>query len=491
MASALALLVGLLPSAPAASPVAAAVLPAGVTPLPASVTFHGRGYGHGVGMSQYGARGRALAGETAASILAHYYRGTTLSTINPATPVRVALLSGWTATKTVPLTIHGRDGAWSVDGVPGMLPADARLTYTPSVATTASGTKVAWRLKIVSATGVVLYDAARSSSFRIRAATASTMLQLAPKPASRNRYRIVLRVVPKTTAPTVSVANELPLDVYLRGVVPAEMPSSWPTEALRAQAIVARSYAARALRPTVSWFDVYDDTRSQVYHGRTGERSTTNAAIAATSGQILRSGSAIANTVFHSTAGAHTEHNENVFVSSTGTKVAGPVGYLRGVPDVAPDGTAYDKAAPYATWKSATWTAAQLSAFLAADPRTNVGTVLGLDLRSKGPSGRLLSVTIYGTAGTKKVSADIFRAVINKGKLVSAAPIRSNLFGLTPPPMPAPPPAPTPTPAPTPAPTPSPSEIPSPAPSAPPSESPIPSSAPSSAPSATPSGPLP
>ena len=62
-----------------------------------------------------------------------------------------------------------------------------------------------------------------------------------------------------------------PLDTYLRGVVPAEMPSSWPVEALKAQAIAARSYALSHVHPTTGTFDVYDDTRSQVYRGQQGE----------------------------------------------------------------------------------------------------------------------------------------------------------------------------------------------------------------------------
>jgi stage II sporulation protein D len=411
------------------------VLPDGVTPLPASVTFTGRGYGHGVGMSQYGARGRALAGQDAATVLAHYYPGTTMATVPVSTPVRVLLLNRWTASRTVPLVIYGRGGTWTIDGISAVFPADGRLTLTPSI----GATSTAWRLKVFAPDGALLYDAARSASFRVRPAEAATNLQLAPKPSTRNRYRGVLRVHQRSDGPTVSVVNEIKLDLYLRGVVPVEMPSTWPVEALRAQAIVARSYARRALRPGVSYFDVYDDTRSQAYHGLSGERAATNLAIRDTAGQVLKYGTSYANTVFHSTAGGHTEHNENVFVSSSGAKVAGAVPYLRGVPDLAPDGTSYDAAAPYANWTSTTWTSAQLSAWLAADSRTDVGTVLGLDLRNRGVSGRLISVTVYGTTGTKRVSGDVFRSVVNARKPGADKPIRSNLFELV---VPAPPAAP-------------------------------------------------
>src|SRR6185369_102024 len=133
--------------------------------------------------------------------------------------------------------------------------------------------------------------------------------------------------------------DELPLETYLRGVVPVEMPSTWPTQALKAQTIASRSYAARRLRPGVSYYDVTDDTSSQVYHGALGEKVATNAIIGATAGVVLR--------------------------SPSGAKVAGPVSYLRGSSDRAPDGSAYDAASPYATWATRTYSVAQLSAWFA------------------------------------------------------------------------------------------------------------------------------
>ena len=151
------------------------------------------------------------------------------------------------------------------------------------------------------------------------------------------------------------------------------MPSTWPEAARTAQTIAARSYAAYRLRPGVGTFDVYPDTRSQVYRGVRVETGAANKVIADTSGQVLRGGAAVANALFHSTGGGATEHNENVFVSATGAKLAGPVSYLRGSPDRDANGVPYDAGAPYATWKTKTYTLAQLSAILAADPRTNVG----------------------------------------------------------------------------------------------------------------------
>ena len=228
------------------------------------------------------------------------------------------------------------------------------------------------------------------------------------------------------------MVNELDLEDYLRGVVPAEMPTSWPLEARLAQTIAARSYAAYRLRPGVSTFDVYDDTRSQVYQGARRESAASDAAVASTASQVLRSGSSIANALFHSTGGGATENNENVFVSSSGAKVAGPC-RTSAVPRTATrPALAYDAAAPYATWQTSAYSAAALTAIFNADSRTSVGMLTGLDLRDRGVSGRLISVTLVGSTGTKKVSGDVFVAVFNAGRAAGDPPLRSTLLDLAP-----------------------------------------------------------
>jgi stage II sporulation protein D len=382
-------------------------------------------------MSQYGARGRALAGQDARTILAHYYAGTSAGTIHPATPIRVLVLSRFGASPTSPLVLHGRVTMWRIDGVSATFPADARLTLKPTTTTTPTGTTVAWSLRVTYA-GQVLLRQSMSRSFRIRSTAAAGRLQLDSKPSSFDRYRSVLRVLPSRSAAVVSVVNELRLETYLRGVVPAEMPSTWPAAGLQAQAIVARSYAARHLRPGVGSYDIGDTSASQVYRGSLAERSTTNSAITATSSAVLMSGSSIANTLYHSTAGGATENNENAFVSPTGQIVASPVAYLRGWSDRTADGTPYDADAPAATWQTATYTMAQLSGWLAKDPRTNVGTLATIDLSRRGVSGRLISVTLGGSGGKKTVSGEVFRAVFNANRPTADPSLRSTLFDLAP-----------------------------------------------------------
>lgn len=394
----------------------------GPTPLGPTVTFYGRGSGHGVGMSQYGARGRALAGQDAPTILAHYYQGTTLAFLDPATQVRVLLATGLASTPTRPVRVTGVGGPWTVDGIAGMMPAGASVALIGSLG--------AWQLTVTAPDGTVIATAPTTGDLRVRPADPATLLAVSFKPATRNLYRGVIRLFATSR---VQAINEVGLDDYLEGVVPAEMSSLWPAEALKAQAIAARSYAVRRLHPATGRFDLYDDTRAQVYLGVKGERPTVRTAIVATAGEVLMIGAAVANTPYHSADGGATEDNELVWTRPNGTVVNGPCPELRGSSDLAPDGTPYDAASPSSSWRTATYDVATFSAIMAADPRTNVGTVLAIDLSRRGPSGRLVAVTLIGTSGTKTVSGMLFQGIFNVRRPAGHPVLRSTLIDLTPP----------------------------------------------------------
>ncbi len=172
--------------------------------------------------------------------------------------------------------------------------------------------------------------------------------------------------------------KRVPLERYVRGVVAAEMPSSWPAAALEAQAVASRTYALTA-RAGGSRFDVYADTRSQVYLGVAAETASTNAAVAATAGQIVTYAGKPVATYFFASSGGMTENVENGFPGSA------PAPWLRGVPDV------YETSA--SRWK------VELPFGLAARELRGLfkGSFRGIEVLRRGVSPRILSARVLGT----------------------------------------------------------------------------------------------
>jgi stage II sporulation protein D len=156
-----------------------------------------------------------------------------------------------------------------------------------------------------------------------------TLLPAPANPVKYNRkpYRGEFEVLVVAATGKLSVVNVVNVDEYLLGVVPQEMPSGWHVEALKAQAVAARTYA---LRHVGEWagegFDLVDTTRDQAYGGLNAEKATTATAVAITRGQVLTYNGQLAGTYYHSSSGGHTENNEIIFNGP-------PVPYLRGVPD--------------------------------------------------------------------------------------------------------------------------------------------------------------
>ena len=153
-------------------------------------------------------------------------------------------------------------------------------------------------------------------------------------------YRGVLEVSPAPSG--LMAVNALDLESYIRGVVPAEIPATWPAEALKAQALAARTYALATRKP-VTGFDQYADTRSQVYRGMSAEKPTSDAAIAATTGEVVTYAANPVVTYFFSTSGGRTENVENSFIGSP----AQP--WLRSVDDP------YDDVSPRHRWGPYRW----------------------------------------------------------------------------------------------------------------------------------------
>jgi stage II sporulation protein D len=327
----------------------------------ASVSWvvHGRGFGHGVGMSAYGAYGFALHGKSYQFILGHYFTGTTIGTMDEPRVVRVLL------------DIAGDDVGFS------------RATSACGVALDPARGYRAHR----SGTTVVLQSSSgkrlAGCGGKLRAAGQGTI-----EIAGLGIYRGALETVPTESDPgSLNVVNALAVDQYVKGVIPNESPPSWPREELRAQAIASRSFALTA-GVGGNGFDLYADTRSQVYKGLESEYTTTNAAAEATKGQVVMYGGKVAETLFSACSGGHTESVVNVFGSS--------IPYLVGVPDP------YDYYCPLHKW-TLRFSGPEISAKLGGYLK---GKLKRVAVTKRGVSPRIISAKLIGTGGVSTVSGE-------------------------------------------------------------------------------------
>ena len=320
---------------------------------PATITFYGRGYGHGVGMSQYGARGRALAGQDAATILAHYYQGTTPGTTDPKRPIRILVLQAFKPSATKPLKLYGRGGPWTIDGIDASFPKDGLLRVTK----TATGFRL------------VVRDARRGAPPRPG--------HEGQHPGSRRREgRVADPGLVEAAARTTATAASSGCARRSRASTQSTRPSSTSTCAGSSRSRCRRAGRSRRsgrrrsppaatprhrLHPKTGFWDVYDDGRSQAYRGSLAERPATTAAISATAGQVLRQRDvdrqhAVPLDRRRGDRGQRERVHERRLARSSPVRCRTCAGRA----DRAPDGTAYDAAAPHATWQTAAYTLEQL-----------------------------------------------------------------------------------------------------------------------------------
>jgi stage II sporulation protein D len=342
------------------------VLPAAAARAATTFFIRGGGAGHGIGMSQYGAYGYALHGMDYRFILAHYYTGTALATSNPSRTVRVLLATGQA-------TFSGASAA-------GQTALDPLTTY-----------------QVLPAGGSTLKIVARNGK-QVGARFPAPLAVTGPAPlriAGLGSYRGSLEFRPDGSG-GVQTVNDVGLDDYVRGVVAGEMPSSWSPQALEAQAVAARTYAITAT-VGASGYDLYDDSRSQIYGGVGSETPATNAAVAATSGQIVTYHGQPAVTYFFSSSGGYTENIENVWPGTS------PEPWLKGVPDPF-DGAGHD---PYHRWGSQM----SLAAATAKLGSLVKGSLIGITVISHGASPRVLSAAVVGSRGRTIVSGGTLQGI--------------------------------------------------------------------------------
>ncbi len=371
-----------------------AALPDPATAAVPTFTFQGSGWGHGIGLSQWGAKGFAEAGHDGEWIARYYHPGTSIGTAASKT-MQVNLdaaanyrsgTSGYNAGFT--------RASWRVR--PGWTGGSLRVNGTDwpdgTYTLVANGNSVL--LRNPSGTNVAVFTGAVNVSTVGGGTPSLTQVVDASGPFGHTyvRYRGSMRVTASNDR--LKLLNHVGMEDYLRGVVPRESPASWHIEALKAQAIVARSYAHR------SGNELYCTTWSQVYNGHSRgsnrasttahEEVRTNQAIDATANRVVTYKGAIVQTFFHSSSGGHTANIEDVWLGTGEPSSTHP--YRRGVPDphVAAAGC------PNTPWSG-------------ADVKTLDGRALANALRShsaaKAPSGAGTSVWVsslyyhFGTAG--------------------------------------------------------------------------------------------
>lgn len=307
------------------------------------------------------------------------------------TPVALALL----------LTFSWVFGPFAASASTGnRLPAEARVAVGVGLESVFIGATARYEISSVHS-GQVLYSSQGPGSLRAR----STLGMVALGDHGPYSAPLRLRVSPGYTGQVtvgsrgyrgdldillgddgrLLIVNRVPLEDYLLSVVPREMPSSYPAEALKAQAVAARSYAVSQIAVSAGApFDLYATTDSQVYGGFASEDPVTTAIVRATAGQVLTHQGQVISAVYHASSGGHTENSEDIWMSYRP--------YLRGVPD-------FDQDSPRYRWER-TMTPEEVSAKLAAAGYP-IGQLLDIvPSNQKTVSGRTLSMTYVGSTGS-------------------------------------------------------------------------------------------
>ena len=272
------------------------------------LVLDGHGYGHGHGMSQYGAEGAALQGVKYKKILKFYYPGTSWAQAHGRIRVLIS------ADTTSDLEVRPAKGLVVRD-------AEHRSSFTLPT----GNRYYRWRLHPLPNGHTAVEDYGKSGWHRwhipdgrktfktdaeFHAHGPLNLLVPGGSDVVGRKYRGSLRLAaPHPGSRSRATVDVLSLDAYVKGVVAYEMPSSWPQQALRAQAVAARTYAAwqRSQNPG-GYYQICDTTSCQVYGGVTAEADSSNRAVHATAGRILTYKGRPAFTQFASSSGGWTSY---------------------------------------------------------------------------------------------------------------------------------------------------------------------------------------
>jgi len=350
-------------------------------PHQATITIRGHGFGHGHGMSQYGAEGAARQGLTYKQIADFYYRGTSWGTTKGRV---VVFITGGTPDDLVVLARKGlvlRDRA---SGERTELPDNGATRWR--VVPTADG---GGRVGYLEGSWHPFMTLKGEGEFSAHAKPVTLVT-----PSGNRAYRGRLRAVATSTGSTArSTVNDVSMESYVKGVVPLEMPALWSPEAVRAQAVAARTYAAYERdHPLGSDYQICDTSSCQVYGGYDAEHPASNDAVDATRQQVLLANGDPAFTQFGASSGGWTS--------------AGSVTYLPARKDP------YDgwSGNPVHSWKVTVPDTTVENAWPAIGDLTRI-VVTKRDGNGDW-GGRIWSMTLVGSKKKVVVSGDTFRAML-------------------------------------------------------------------------------
>ena len=217
----------------------------------------------------------------------------------------------------------------------------------------------------------------------------------------------------------ITVVNTLPMEKYLYGVVPGEMPYTWPIEALKAQAVAARTYSFASLGGySKQGFDMKATAESQMYLGVEGEKPSTNKAVDETKGKTITYNGKLITAYYHSTSGGITENGWDSWAD---------LPYLKAVAD-------YDQKSPKYLWYK-NILASEIKEDL-SKKNINVGDIVNITVNKRSQTGRAKDVQITGTAGTQIIDAYKFRGMTGINSTFFNVGIVDTVMGSSPNPLP-------------------------------------------------------
>ena len=389
-----------------------AILPASSASASGGFSFYGSGYGHGIGMSQWGAYGLAQMGWSHAQILNHFYQGTVVetSTAVPAT-IRVGLTSGRTLVRLKALAGPVRLWQGSTGGaLVGKIPVGETWTVTAKrnawAVRAPDGHLVGGHLWGGPSVNLIVTYADTGSRVFIPEADAIWYQGFS---YGRGTIELNLSSCGDADGCVQRLIARLRFEDYLRGL--GEVPASWPMEAMRAQAVAARTYAAYDVRHygrrAECNCDITDGASDQTYIGWNREGGTDGdrwvKAVTSTAGEVVTYEGALIQAFYAASDGGHSDSVQDVW---HGGNDAYAIPWLTGVCDPGES----NGANPWTDWTK-TYSAAEVTTRLASSTGS-IGTIRRFDAIRRGDGGRIISAVAVGRSGSATVSGTEMKSAL-------------------------------------------------------------------------------